>query len=95
MEEAKKRIDRNHALGYAFPTSMQWISTMTRATSAMIMTFPLKNFEHSFLPPGQRFDYGKVLADWGNTGLRTIDQAFSNLNGSNGSEHKEREHHVG
>jgi hypothetical protein len=76
LAEAKRRIDANHALGFAFPTAMQFISAMTRATSALIMTLPLKNFEHEFLPPGQRFDYGQVLKGWGDTGLRNIEQQF-------------------
>ena len=74
LAEAKRRIDANHALGFAFPTAMQFISAMTRATSAMII-LPLKNFKH-VLPPGQRFDYGQVLKGWGDTGLRNIEQQF-------------------
>ena len=33
LAEVKRRIDANHALGFQFPTSMQFISAMTRATS--------------------------------------------------------------
>ena len=55
---------------------------MTRATSAMIMTFPLKNFEHEFLPPGQRFSYGEVIKGWGLTGLRyTAQQLGEKIDG--------------
>ena len=74
LTEVKRRLDANHALGFQFPTSMQFISAMTRATSAMIMTLPLKNFEHEFLQPGQRFNYGEVIKGWGLTGLRYTEQ---------------------
>jgi hypothetical protein len=76
LEEAKNRIDRIHTRGYSFPTSMQWISMVSRGISTLIMTLPIRNFEHSFLPPNQRVDLGRVLHGWGTTGLRNIDEQF-------------------
>ena len=35
LHEAKRRIDANAALGFGFPSAMQWISSITRATSAL------------------------------------------------------------
>lgn len=79
LDEVKQRAEANHGLGQPFPSSMQIISMLSRGISTLILTLPIRNFEHSFLPPNQRIDLGRAVADWGNTGLKNLDAAWSGL----------------
>ena len=83
IDATKKLNDDNHALGYQHPNWQLFQVNLERAISTWIMTLPLRRgYEHRYLSPQERTDIGRLLADWSQSGIRQIDQQFSNLSGN-------------
>ena len=65
--EAAHLVNELHSLGCPMPTGQQFQTYMSIATSTMIMALPWsRNFDHRFLSPREKRNFGTLLSDWSN-----------------------------